>query len=101
MTKKETEHHLGNGDFINIKASQIVKLKDTLSYTTQEGPVVHLTFEITADFADINEEHHEVFFNMLSSKFMNKVSFGDNPFSRCQPKVKRKLKKELLKDEYF
>ena len=89
MAKKEIEHHLGNGDFINIKASQIVKLHETFYVHTQEGPVT-LTVEIGADFADIPTEYHEIFFNVLSSKYMNKASFGDNPFSECRPIVKRK-----------
>ena len=89
MAKKEIEHHLGNGDFINIKASQIVKLHETFNVYTEEGPV-SLNVDIIADFADIPEKYHEIFFNVLSAKYMNKASFGDNPFSECRPLVKRK-----------
>lgn len=89
MKRKETEHHLGNGDFINIKASEIVRLHETFYVHTQEGPIT-LTVEISADFADIEKKYHEIFFNVLSAKYMNKASFGDNPFSECRPLVKRK-----------
>ena len=35
-------------------------------------------------------ESMESNFNVLSSKYLNKASFGDNPFSECKPIVKRK-----------
>ena len=89
MKNKEQEHHLGNGDFINIKASQIVKLRETFYVYTEDGPI-SLNVEISADFADVEKKYHEIFFNVLSAKYMNKASFGDNPFSECRPLVKRK-----------
>ena len=55
MAKKEVEHHLGNGDFINIKASQIVKLTDQLVCEDENIPII-LEIDIIADFADIPEK---------------------------------------------
>jgi hypothetical protein len=46
--------------------------------------------EVSADFAKIDRKYHEIFFNVLTSKYLNKVSFGENPFSECKPMVKRK-----------
>ena len=89
MSKNQGEYHLGNGDFMNIKSSQIVKLTEQFIVYGEEGPV-SLNVEISADFADISEKYHEIFFNVLSAKYMNKVSYGDNPFSQCRPMVKRK-----------
>jgi hypothetical protein len=89
MSKTEGEFHLGNGDFMNIKSSQIVKLKEQFVVYTEEGPV-YLNAEVHADFAEIPEKYHEIFFNVLAAKYMNKVSYGDNPFSQCRPMVKRK-----------
>jgi hypothetical protein len=45
---------------------------------------------VVADFATIDPKYHEIFFNVLSSKYLNKASFGDNPFSECKPIIKRK-----------
>lgn len=89
MTKRQGEFHLGNGDFINMKSSQIVKLKEQFTIYTPDGPIT-LNVDVSADFAEIPEKYHEIFFNVLSSKYLNKVNFGDNPFSECRPVVKRK-----------
>lgn len=89
MDKKETDLHLGNGSFMNIKTSQNVKLYEQFIIYNDEGPV-SLNVEITADFAQIPEKYHEIFFNVLSSKYLNKVTFSDNPFSMCKSIEKRK-----------
>lgn len=89
MDKKETDLHLGNGSFMNIKTSQNVKLYEQFIIYNDEGPV-SLNVEITADFAQIPEKYHEIFFNVLSSKYLNKVTFSDNPFSECKSIQKRK-----------
>jgi len=89
MDKKETDLHLGNGSFMNIKTSQNVKLYEQFIIYNDEGPV-SLNVEITADFAQIPEKYHEIFFNVISSKYLNKVAFGDNPFSVCKPIEKKK-----------
>jgi len=31
-----------------------------------------------------------LFMNMISVKYLNRVSFGDNPFSQCLPAPKRR-----------
>ena len=36
------------------------------------------------------EKYHEIFLNVLTSKYLGKVSFGDNPFSECKPMIRRK-----------
>jgi hypothetical protein len=82
------EYNLGN-EYVNVKASSIVTLNEHFTVFTQEGPV-ELKVDIKADFADIPKKYHEVFLNMLTSKYLNKVSYGDNPFSQCKPIPKRK-----------
>jgi hypothetical protein len=82
------EYNLGNS-YVNIKASSIVSLHENFIVFTQEGPV-ELNVDIKADFADIPEKYHEIFMNVLTSKYMNKVSYGENPFSQCRPITKRK-----------
>lgn len=82
------EIHL-HADTINVKSSTIVKLSE--HFILQTTDKTHdLLVEITADLAEIPEEYHEVFMNMLTSKYLNKVSFGHNPFSQCQPPTNRK-----------
>ena len=89
MDKKETDLHLGNGSFMNIKTSQNVKLYEQFIIYNEDGPIT-LNVEISADFAQIDEKYHEIFFNVLSSKYLNKVTFSDNPFSLCKSIEKRK-----------
>lgn len=82
------EYTLTN-DVINVKSSTVVRLNEYFTLTTTEGPV-DLMVNITADFADIPEKYHEILLNMLTSKYLNKVSFGHNPFSQCLPPKNKK-----------
>lgn len=82
------EFNLGN-DYINVKASSIVTLQEHFTVFTQDGSI-DLKVDIKADFADIPQKYQEVFMNMLTSKYINKVSYGDNPFSQCKPLPKKK-----------
>jgi hypothetical protein len=84
-----TDFHIGNGNYINLQTSSLVKLQEQFIVYTEDGPIT-LNVDVTADFAAIDKKHHEIFFNVLSSKYLNKVAFGDNPFSECKPIVKRK-----------
>jgi hypothetical protein len=86
--EKKNEINTGNG-FIDIKSALIVKLNETFIVHTENGSK-ELTVEISADLNTIEEEYHEVFLNVLSSKYLNRVSFGENPFSECKPLKKRK-----------
>jgi hypothetical protein len=89
MKQNEGEFHLGNGDFINVKTSSNVTLVEQFVVQTHDGPI-SLNVKINADFATIDKKYHEIFFNVLCAKYMNKVSFGENPFSECRPIIKRK-----------
>jgi hypothetical protein len=89
MNESGGDFHLGNGSYVNIQTSSVVKLNEQFIIYTEDGPIT-LTVEVSADFAKINKKYHEIFFNVLSSKYLNKVSFGENPFSECKPIVKRK-----------
>jgi len=86
--ENKKEINIGNG-FIDIKSAIIVKLNETFIVYTENGPK-QLTVEISADLNTIEEKYHEVFLNVLSAKYLNRVSFGDNPFSECKPPEKRK-----------
>jgi hypothetical protein len=86
-------------DNINIKSSTVVKLYEYLSVFTEEGPF-DLKIEIIGDLELIPEKYHEVFMNVMTSRYLGKVSFGNNPFSECKPLVKRKWW-QFWKSKYF
>lgn len=90
MSKKETEIFLGAGHNLEMKTSQLVKTHQTLYLMTQDKGTLSLSVEISADMDSIPEEYQEVFLNMISAKYLGKVSFGDNPFSQCLPIPKRR-----------
>lgn len=84
-----------NGDFnfgpqyYNVKSSKVVSLEEHFIVHTEEGPQ-RLNVKISADFNEIPQKYHEIFLNVLTSKYLNTVSYGANPFSECRPTVKRK-----------
>jgi hypothetical protein len=84
MNKKETEINLGGGYNLDLRSSRIVSTKQTLYLSTAQGSIP-LNVDISCDFDSIPKEYHEVFLNIFSAKYLNRVSFGDNPFSQCLP----------------
>ena len=54
-----TEYHIGNGHFINIKTSNIVKLYEQFIVYTEDGPIT-LNAEVSVDFAEIDSKYHEI-----------------------------------------
>jgi hypothetical protein len=99
MDEKNGEYHLGGGEYLTMKSSQIVSLREQFVVYSEDGPI-YLNAEISADFSTIPSKYHEIFFNILSSKYMNKANFGDNPFSECRPIIKRKWW-QFWKSKYF
>lgn len=81
--------HIGQGDHIGVTTSTPVELRNIL-YLTDDKQTISLDVKIVADFGTIPEKYHEVFLNMLTSKYYGKVSFGDNPFSQCLPPKEKK-----------
>lgn len=87
--KTNSQIYLGNG-YLNVETSQIVEARNTLKLKTGDNDYQLLEVKITADFSKISEKYHEVFLNIMSAKYMDSVSFGDNPFSKCLPPPKKK-----------
>lgn len=87
---KESEIFLGAGNNISMKSSRVVSTYQTLYLTTPEDGTISMNVKIEADFDTVPEEYQEVFMNMISVKYLNRVSFGDNPFSQCLPAPKRR-----------
>jgi hypothetical protein len=90
MAKKETDIYLGGGSNINVKTASIVSVQNSLKLITPDDGVITLDIKIESDFDSIPVKYHEVFLNMVSAKYLDAVSFGDNPFSLCTPAPKRK-----------
>lgn len=85
-----SEIYLGNGSNLTIQTSKNVKLKETLSLMVENGKFIDLDVEIIANFENIPAQYQEVFINMMTSRYYNKTSFGDNPFSKCTPPIIKK-----------
>ncbi len=84
-----SEVNLGQGSNYLVKSSKLVTMYDSLT-VMNEGKTISLDIKIEADFDTIPEEYQEVFLNMMTAKYYGRASFGDNPFSQCQPVPKRK-----------
>jgi hypothetical protein len=63
---------------------------ETLTLINGSKEPIELDVKIIADFSTIPERYHEIFLNIMASKYYNKASFGDNPFSKCLPPKKKK-----------
>jgi hypothetical protein len=81
---------LGGGSNINVRTASIVSVNNSLKLITPNDGAITLDIKIEADFDTIPKKYHEVFLNMISTKYLDSVSFGDNPFSLCQPPPKKK-----------
>jgi hypothetical protein len=81
---------LGGGNNINVRTASIVSVNNSLKLITPNDGAITLDIKIEADFDTIPKKYHEVFLNMISTKYLDSVSFGDNPFSLCQPPPKKK-----------
>lgn len=105
MSDEEYKQHingelsLGSSQYVNIKASTVITLFEQFVVDTDDGPQF-LNVKISADFDEIPKKYHEIFLNVLTSKYLNRVSFGNNPFSECKPIVKRKWW-QFWKSKYF
>lgn len=85
-----SEIYLGNGSNLTIQTSKNVELRETLSLMVENGKFIDLDVKIIANFENIPEQYHEVFINMMTTKYYGRVSFGDNPFSKCTPPTRKK-----------
>jgi hypothetical protein len=90
MSKKEAEIYFGGGNNLEMKSSRLVRTYQTLYLTTEDKGTISLSVEISADFDTIPENYQEVFLNIMASRYLGRVSFGDNPFSQCVPAPKRR-----------
>jgi hypothetical protein len=90
MSENKGEIYLGGGNNLLMTTSKLVTCHEVLTLIVNGKGGIPLEVKIQADFSTVPEEYHEVFLNMLASKYCKTVSFGDNPFSRCLPTPKRR-----------
>lgn len=84
------EIYLGNGSNLVVQATKNVELKEIIALKTGKKEIIELEIKIIADFDTIPEEYHEVFMNMLTTKYYNVTSFTNNPFSQCVEEQRKK-----------
>ena len=84
------EINLGSGNNLIMTTSKLVTCHEVLTLVVNGKKSISLDVKVEADFDTIPEEYHEIFLNMLTSKYCRTASFGDNPFSKCQPAPKRR-----------
>jgi hypothetical protein len=90
VSKNINEIYLGGGTNLVMSTSKLITCHEMLTLVTPGDGAIELDVQIQADFDTIPEEYHEIFLNMVSTKYMKTVSFGDNPFSKCLPTSKRR-----------
>jgi hypothetical protein len=90
MSENKSEIYLGGGNNLLMTTSKLVTCHEVLTLVVNGKGGIPLEVKIQADFDTIPEEYHEIFLNMLTSKYCKTVSFGDNPFSRCLPTSKKR-----------
>jgi hypothetical protein len=84
------EINLGSGNNLMMNTSKLVTCHEILTLVINGKSSISLDVKIQADFDTIPEEYHEIFLNMMTSKYCKTASFGDNPFSKCQPAPKKR-----------
>jgi hypothetical protein len=78
------EQHLGSGNNTTFETAKLYTINNTI-VVKDKGDYIDLNVKIQVDLNQVDEKYHEIFVNMLTSKYLDVASFGDNPFSRCEP----------------
>ncbi len=88
--KQNNQKHISVGDYCEyeLKSSSIVQMKEDFTIITDEGEV-KLDVTISADFEEIPEKYRELFINMMTTKYMNRVTISSNLFSKHNPTLKK------------
>jgi len=79
----DNQEYVIGQSYINIKSSCVVKFNEQFTIFTSDGEIT-LSVDISADMIKIPEEYREIFMNMLTTKYLNKVVFSDNIFSKFE-----------------
>lgn len=82
------EQHLGSGNNTTFEISKLYTINNTI-VVKDKGDFIDLNVKIQVDLSQVDDKYHEIFVNMLTSKYLDVASFGDNPFSQCEPVGKK------------
>ena len=84
-----TEHNIGSGLNTHFHLTKLFTINNSISLKNN-GEWIELNVKVEVDLNQVDDKYHEVFINMLTSKYLGVASFGDNPFSKCEPTTKKK-----------
>lgn len=88
MKQNDEQKEITLGDsYLSVQSTYVVRLREVFTLYTPDGEI-NLEVDVTADMVQIPEEYHEIFLNMLTTKYLNKVTFTDNLFSKPKPPKK-------------
>ena len=82
------EQHLGSGNNTTFETAKLYTINNTI-IVKDKGDYIDLNVKIQVDLNQVDDKYHEIFVNMLTSKYLDVASFGDNPFSLCEPVFKK------------
>jgi hypothetical protein len=88
--KKEAEFHISDGQYLTMKTTYTVEMKDKLRLLTGEGKGQDLDITITADFEKIPKEYHLLFMRMMMVRYGGIVNVYDNTSPFEDPKKPKK-----------
>lgn len=82
------EQYLGSGNNTTFETAKLYTINNTVAVKDKDD-WIDLNVKIQVDLSQVDEIYHEIFINLLTSKYMGVASFGDNPFSKCEPNNKK------------
>jgi hypothetical protein len=82
------EHYLGSGNNTTCHISKLYTISNIVAVKDKDE-WVDINVKIEVDLSQVDEKYHEIFVNLLTSKYLGVASFGDNPFSKCEPLAKK------------
>jgi hypothetical protein len=88
--KKEAEFHISDGQYLTMKTTYTVQMKDKLRLLIGEGKSRDLDITITADFEKIPKEYHLLFMKMMMVRYGGIVNIHDNTNPFEDPKTPKK-----------
>ena len=87
---KPGEFYIGNGNHLTVKSSTIVEMHDYLKIVKSENDTVTLDVVIKADFEKIPAEYHQIFCQMMMTRYGGIVNIYDNTQPFAKPEIKKK-----------
>jgi hypothetical protein len=82
--------------FVSVKSNLIVEMNENLVLVTKEDTQI-LEITVRANLETVPEKYREIFINMLTSKYFNKVTLDENPFYKPEVTNKGNSLKRIFK----